>query len=155
MLKPLLVMKFGGTSVGSPAAIRRSAELAARAAAEFRVIVVASAMSKVTDLLLDTLEQGERGAEAAVEANLQTLLDQHLAAAAELAPEERRPAVEARLRELLDRYARIARGMLLLRERPPGPSMKPSPPARSSPPCCWPKPSPPPAYRPRPWTAPS
>ncbi|MBI1353212.1 MAG: aspartate kinase [Acidobacteria bacterium] len=119
MPKPLLVMKFGGTSVGSPEAVRRAAELAAHAAADFRVVVVASAMSKVTDLLLDTLEQGERGDETAVEANLQALLDKHMAASAELVPSERRPAVEARLRELLDRYGRIARGMLLLRERPP------------------------------------
>ncbi len=119
MPKPLLVMKFGGTSVGSPEAIRRAAELVARAAEERQVIVVSSAMSKVTDLLLDTMQQGEAGGEAAVEANLQTLLEKHLAAAAELVPEERLPAVEARIRELLDRYGRIARGMLLLRERPP------------------------------------
>lgn len=119
MPKPLLVMKFGGTSVGSPEAIRRAAELAAQAAADHQVVVVSSAMSKVTDLLLDTMQQGEAGAEAAVEANLQALLDKHLGAAAELVPDERRPAVEARIRELLDRYGRIARGMLLLRERPP------------------------------------
>jgi aspartokinase/homoserine dehydrogenase 1 len=115
----LLVMKFGGTSVGSPEAIRRAADLAAQAAAEHQVVVVSSAMSKVTDLLLDTMQQGEAGAEAAVEANLKTLLDKHLDAAAELVPDERRPAVEARIRELLDRYGRIARGMLLLCERPP------------------------------------
>ncbi len=119
MPKPLLVMKFGGTSVGSPEAIRRAAELAARAAVDHQVVVVSSAMSKVTDLLLDTMQQGESGSESAVEANLAALMDKHLAAAAELVPEERRPGVNARIRELLDRYARIARGMLLLRERPP------------------------------------
>ena len=47
-----LVMKFGGTSIGSAEAIRRTAELGARYKAEWgAVVVVASAMSGVADLL--------------------------------------------------------------------------------------------------------
>lgn len=60
-----LVMKFGGTSVGSAAAMRETAGLILRAREEWgRVVVVVSAMGsspvKVTDLLL-------RGAKSAVE----------------------------------------------------------------------------------------
>jgi aspartate kinase len=119
MQKPLLVMKFGGTSVGSPEAIRRAAALTAQAARDWRVVVVSSAMSKVTDLLLDTMAHGEAGDETTVENHLRTLEDKHVAAARELLPAERQEPVIARIRELAGGYARIARGMLLLRERPP------------------------------------
>ena len=119
MQKPLLVMKFGGTSVGSPEAIRRAAALAAQAAREWRVVVVSSAMSKVTDLLLDTMAHGEAGDETTVENHLRTLEDKHIATATELLPPERLGPVLADIRELVNGYARIARGMLLLGERPP------------------------------------
>ena len=66
----LLVMKFGGTSVGSAERMRGVADLAAESAATRPTIVVVSAMSKVTDLLLDTLARGEAGDEQAVEAGI-------------------------------------------------------------------------------------
>lgn len=48
-----LVMKFGGTSVGSAAAVERLVDITRRAQADWpRVVVVVSAMSGVTDLLL-------------------------------------------------------------------------------------------------------
>jgi aspartokinase/homoserine dehydrogenase 1 len=48
-----LVMKFGGTSVGSAAAVQRLVEITRQARAHWpRVVVVVSAMSGVTDLLL-------------------------------------------------------------------------------------------------------
>ena len=87
---PLLVMKFGGTSVGSPDAIRRAAELARQAAKDWRVVVVSSAMSKVTDLLLDTMAHGESGDETTVEARFQTLEQKHVETANELLPADRR-----------------------------------------------------------------
>ena len=61
MSKPLLVMKFGGTSVGSPERIETAARLIAQSAASHSVVVVLSAMSKVTDLLLNTLNLAEQG----------------------------------------------------------------------------------------------
>ena len=118
MQKPLLVMKFGGTSVGSPEAIRRAAELAARTTPEWRPVVVSSAMSQVTNLLLDTMAHGEGGDEETVERNIKTLEDKHVAAARELLPEDRHEPVIAKIRELVNGYGRIARGMLLLGERP-------------------------------------
>lgn len=65
-----LVMKFGGTSVGSPAAFERTAELIRTGLKEWsQVVVVASAMGtkpvKVTDLLL-------RGSETAAEGDADT-----------------------------------------------------------------------------------
>ena len=54
----LLVMKFGGTSMGSAERMRVAARFAAEQRGERRpVAIVVSAMSKITDLLLDTTAQ--------------------------------------------------------------------------------------------------
>lgn len=114
----LLVMKFGGTSVGSPERIGRVADLCAKSGADRPTVVVVSAMSKITDLLLDTLSCGERGDEQGVEAGIQALEDKHLTAVRELLPADRQKTVIAEIETILKTYARIARGMLMLRERP-------------------------------------
>ena len=71
-LKNLLVMKFGGTSVGCAARMRVSAGLAAEEQKKRPVAIVVSAMSKVTDLLLDTMRHAEAGDRAGMESNLDT-----------------------------------------------------------------------------------
>lgn len=48
----MIVMKFGGTSVGSAERIKGAAQIAARYATEEKVVVVVSAVSGVTDKLL-------------------------------------------------------------------------------------------------------
>ena len=74
----LLVMKFGGTSMGSAERIRAAADLTRRHQALRPTIVVVSAMSKITDLLLDTLRAAEHGDSPAVELNLATLTEHDL-----------------------------------------------------------------------------
>jgi aspartate kinase len=57
MSSMLIVMKFGGTSVGSAERISQAAALATAAAAEgHRVFVVTSDMSKVTNSLIDAAQ---------------------------------------------------------------------------------------------------
>ena len=56
-LKNLLIMKFGGTSMGSADRIRVAAEIIAEQQKQRPLAVVVSAMSKVTDLLLETLRR--------------------------------------------------------------------------------------------------
>jgi aspartate kinase len=112
-------MKFGGTSMGSAERIKVAAQLTVEQHARRPVAIVVSAMSKVTDLLLDTLRKAETGNEAAIETNLRTLTDRHMQTCRDLLPEARWQAVQAELYELIAQFARIARGMLLLRERPP------------------------------------
>jgi aspartokinase len=73
MAKQLIVMKFGGTSVGSPECMERAADLIAQAAAHSSIVAVVSAMSKVTDTLLETLRLAEQGDEDGLEARLSTL----------------------------------------------------------------------------------
>ena len=69
-MNDLLVMKFGGTSVGSAERMRVAARLAAEEQRKRPVAVVVSAMSKITDLLLDTMRHAEAGDHAGMEANL-------------------------------------------------------------------------------------
>ena len=58
----LIVMKFGGTSVGSAERIGEAAELAIRsAAAGHHVVVVTSAMSGITNQLVAAAEKAARG----------------------------------------------------------------------------------------------
>jgi aspartate kinase len=58
----LIVMKFGGTSVGSAERIAQAARLAVEAADKGnQVVVVTSAMSRVTDSLVDAAQTASRG----------------------------------------------------------------------------------------------
>ena len=54
------------------------------------MVAVVSAMSQVTDLLLNTLRHAEAGDEAGIEANLERLAQRHLEACDELLTGERR-----------------------------------------------------------------
>jgi aspartokinase/homoserine dehydrogenase 1 len=60
--KKTLVMKFGGTSVGSLQAMRLAASLVHRASLDWpRLVVVTSAMAGVTDLLLESAARAAAG----------------------------------------------------------------------------------------------
>ncbi|HLH04582.1 MAG TPA: aspartate kinase [Bryobacteraceae bacterium] len=113
-MKNLLVMKFGGTSMGSAERMRVAAALITRE--KKPVAVVVSAMSKVTDLLLDTLHRAELGDRAGVTANIQKLRARHTETIHELGLQtEAANAVEA----LVTEFERISKGVLMLGERPP------------------------------------
>jgi aspartate kinase len=118
-LKDLLVMKFGGTSVGSAERIGAAARLAADENARRPVAVVVSAMSGITDLLLDTMRHAEAGDHAGMETNLAALRSRHEQACRQLLPEARHGAVTERIGELIADFTRIAGGMAMLSVRPP------------------------------------
>ena len=113
----LLVMKFGGTSVGSAARMKVSAGLAMDEAKSRPVIVVVSAMSKITDLLLDTMKHAEGGDRAGIESNILNLRTRHHKTVRELLPAPHAP-ICARVDELVDEFQRIVNGMLMLGDRP-------------------------------------
>jgi bifunctional aspartokinase / homoserine dehydrogenase 1 len=115
----LVVMKFGGTSMGSAARMRVAAGILIGEKAKRPVVAVVSAMSKVTDLLLDTLRHAEAGDQPALESNLQRLQDRHVATCHELLPSEKRQTVLAGIHSLIADFQRIANGILMLGERPP------------------------------------
>jgi aspartate kinase len=112
-------MKFGGTSMGSAERMKVAARLAAEEQKKRPVVVVVSAMSKITDLLLDTMRQAEAGNRAAVDASLAALRQRHEETCRELLPAEKQAAVEARIGELIGEFERIVNGMAMLGERPP------------------------------------
>src|ERR1035438_10499692 len=112
-------MKFGGTSVGSAERMRIAAGIAAEQQPRRPVAIVVSAMSKITDLLLDTLRRAEAGDQAALEANVAKLRERHLATCRELLPPERQAGAGGGLAYLIAEFERIAGGMLMLNEMPP------------------------------------
>src|SRR2546429_9190993 len=61
MKKSLQVMKFGGTSVGDASCITRAAKIIVNAAKEFRCVAVVSAMSGVTNRLIEAANHARAG----------------------------------------------------------------------------------------------
>jgi aspartokinase/homoserine dehydrogenase 1 len=115
----LLVMKFGGTSVGSAGRMRVAAQIGAEQKRKRPTLLVVSAMSKVTDLLLDSMRHAEGGDTAGLEANIRHLEQRHQQACRELLPAASQPAALAGIEELMATFRRITGGMLLLSHRPP------------------------------------
>jgi aspartokinase/homoserine dehydrogenase 1 len=120
-MKPKLqVMKFGGTSVGDAACIRRSATIVANAAREFSVAVVVSAMSGVTNRLIDAAHHAKRGDHEAGKSIADSLRKQHSEALALLVSDEiKRAEVQRRIDEILAEGSRLYEGTALLRELTP------------------------------------
>ncbi|MGA2144384.1 MAG: aspartate kinase [Bryobacteraceae bacterium] len=118
-MNDLLIMKFGGTSVGSPERMRASARIAAEAAATRPVAIVVSAMAKITDLLLDTMRHAEAGDRAGMDADLAILRRRHQDVCRELLPAARVEPVLAEIETLAAEFERLANGMAMLNERPP------------------------------------
>jgi len=118
-LKDLLVMKFGGTSMGSAERMRVAGGILSGERGRRPVVAVVSAMSGVTDLLLDTLRHAEGGDEAGLAANLRKLRERHLETCRELLPAERQESVIAGIQALTGDFERIANGVRMLGERPP------------------------------------
>ncbi len=96
--------------------MRAARDIIARERPHSNLVVVVSAMSKVTDLLLETLRRAELGDRAAVDASLQTLLERHVDACKDLFGDG--PAHEE-VKGLVAEFQRIANGILMLGERPP------------------------------------
>jgi aspartate kinase len=112
-------MKFGGTSVGSAERMRVTARLSAEAQKHRPVAIVVSAMSKITDLLLETMRHAEADNPAGLEANIRKLRERHLETCIELLPATHREAALRGIHDLIGEFERIANGMRMLGERPP------------------------------------
>ena len=117
MNRELRVIKFGGTSVGDAYSIAKVVEIIRAAARESDVVVVASAMSGVTNRLLEAASQSEAGNERIVEHILKQLRQDHDAALNVLvqSPEEKN-RIRQRTDELFQEGTRLCQGTMLLRE---------------------------------------
>ena len=120
-MKPKLqVMKFGGTSVGDAACIRRSVTIVADASREYSLAVVVSAMSGVTNRLIDVAHHAKRGDRDAGKTLADRLREQHAEALALLVSDEvTRAEVQRRIDEILGEGTRLFEGTALLRELTP------------------------------------
>lgn len=111
----LIVMKFGGTSVGSAERIRQAATIVHQHAQRGdEVVVVVSAMSKVTDLILSVLNAARLGQRKAMEEGLQQLRTRHEQALRELCGGESLKMVGAEVRSTLNRLHDFCSALLLL-----------------------------------------
>src|SRR5467141_1651809 len=77
MRKPLRVMKFGGTSVADASCIGKVVEIIRAASRESSLVVVLSAMSGVTNKLIEAATQSEAGDREPVAAIFEELRQQH------------------------------------------------------------------------------
>jgi aspartokinase/homoserine dehydrogenase 1 len=116
----LIVMKFGGTSVGSAQRIAQAAQLAVDTAAKgHQVVVVTSAMSKVTDALISAARRASTGD---WDPKLrQELFDRHKAVADDLIAGDgsQRTAVLDTVRQRLDRFENLCFGLSMVHELTP------------------------------------
>jgi len=120
-MKPRLqVMKFGGTSVGDASCITRAAKIIARAAKENSCVVVVSAMSGVTNRLIEAAKTAQAGNAAEAEAIMDALRQQHETAISSLLPDEQKCArLRQRMEQVLAEGRRLCEGTALLRELTP------------------------------------
>jgi bifunctional aspartokinase / homoserine dehydrogenase 1 len=116
----LQVMKFGGTSLGDASCISRAVQIVKHAANDHSVAVVVSAMSGVTNRLIEAAQQAATGSRAAGASLIEALRAQHLSNLAQLVPEKKPCAgVERQLDEILAEGQRLYDGTALLRELTP------------------------------------
>ena len=113
-------MKFGGTSVGDVECIRRAADIVVRAARETSVVVVVSAMSGVTNRLIDAARHAADGKASAVDDLSVSLREQHVAAANVLVSNEAdRAQLIVELERIINEVANLCQGISLLHELTP------------------------------------
>ena len=116
-----LTMKFGGTSVGSPEAIAQVAEIVKdHLAGGYQLAVVVSAMSGVTDSLLESASaaaDGDKDTYAAINANI---ADKHHAVIdALIASQSDRDVIRAEVDELLRGHLELCEAVSILGEATP------------------------------------
>ena len=116
----LQVMKFGGTSVGDASCIARTAQIIAHEARAGTCVAVVSAMSGVTNWLIEAAQRSGSGGKEQGTAVLEALRKQHAEALKSLVREDSaRKAIEEEMEEVLAEGSRLFEGTALLRELTP------------------------------------
>lgn len=113
-------MKFGGTSVGDASCIARVAEIVAKASHQNPVVVVVSAMSGVTNRLIEAANCSEAGDRERASALIDGLRQQHAQALTTLIRDsETRQCLMVRIEENLRQAQRLCEGTALIHELTP------------------------------------
>ena len=113
-------MKFGGTSVADPDAINRLIGIVRQQQAKTKSapLVVVSALAKVTDSLVAIAQMAEDGESAKAAAEVQTLLERHLAVATAVTSNSR-ARVLADVKAEFDELNGLVHALSVLREVSP------------------------------------
>ncbi|MGH9734737.1 MAG: aspartate kinase [Candidatus Acidiferrales bacterium] len=120
MKRPLRVMKFGGTSVGDAACIRRVAQIVRDTSRDSSIVVVVSAMSGVTNRLIEAANLAQANDRQHVSDILGLLRKQHDDALAVLiASAAKRAMLAESMNASFSNGERLCEGTLLLRELTP------------------------------------
>ena len=121
MPKQTLVMKFGGTSVGSADALIKATQIVKDARAEYpQVVVITSAMSGVTNLLLDSAALASQGKVDSLPSAESTLREKHFAAADALIKNEKlREVTKAEINVLIFSLVDLCKAIAILGEASP------------------------------------
>jgi aspartate kinase len=113
-------MKFGGTSIGNAECIARTAKIIAHGAREGRCVAVVSAMSGVTNRLIEAAKTAQAGNGSGATSAMEVLRVQHEEALASLVKrEEHRAPIRKKLDAVLAEGLRFSEGTALLRELSP------------------------------------
>jgi bifunctional aspartokinase / homoserine dehydrogenase 1 len=112
------VMKFGGTSVGTPDRIKDVVRLVGEALAADRVIVVVSAFSGVTNSLIEAAEKAVSGSLGWRE-DLDAVIRRHAEAASVLAAEHEKTALHQTVTRAAEELRALLQGVSLVRECTP------------------------------------
>lgn len=121
MQEQTLVMKFGGTSVGSVDALARAVQIIRDARVEYpRLVVITSAMAGVTDLLLMTAALAATGNTASLADVGSTLREKHFSAVEALLEEgARSDETKAEIDTLILSFVDLCRAIAVLGEASP------------------------------------
>ncbi len=116
-----LVMKFGGTSVGSPEALQNVARIVRDAKNDWQnLIVVVSAFSGVTDLLLQTATEAVNGNAGEIGAAVNELYTRHdMMVDALIKTAERALAVKREVHGLISEFSSLCTAIATLGEATP------------------------------------
>ncbi|MBD5274702.1 MAG: bifunctional aspartate kinase/homoserine dehydrogenase I [Bacteroides sp.] len=107
------VLKFGGSSVGTPAALANVKKIVESTPG--RKVIVVSALGGVTDLLLSTAALAKNDDVAYLE-QYARIVERHRAVIDAMVPASRRDQVDAVVRVMLEELANIYKGVMLLHD---------------------------------------
>jgi aspartate kinase len=117
--KPLIAMKFGGTSVGNAERMKNVAEIVAGYAQRAEVVVVVSAMGGVTDMLIRAANEASLGDREHWKNVRRELAHRHREVADQLLKAAEQAAVLPRLADAVADFENLCSGFSLVREVTP------------------------------------
>jgi aspartate kinase len=119
--RELLIMKFGGTSVGSAEAMNTVFEIVQQEKLEWKnIAVVISAVSGATNILLETATKAANGNEQVIVSSVEFLKQKHFEIIERSIPDETlQGAVKEAISELINEFRSLCHAMFVLGETTP------------------------------------